>query len=203
MDRRVSVAIGLVFVAFVVGWLMFVSTPRWFSRQQKPVAAAPAPAPPAPPGRKIKARLFYVSEDGTRLTGVEREIAYGEGPLEQAREIISAQIAPVTEPLVSAIPPGTKLRALFMTEGGDAYIDLSREVPRHTGGTLDETLTVYTLVNALPRTCRRSIRAAARRRQGGRYPVGPRRPAPAALEKSCVGTIGADAIRPTFSQPAP
>ena len=48
----------------------------------------PAPAPPAPPGRKIKARLFYVSDDGTRLTGVEREIAYGEGPLEQAREII-------------------------------------------------------------------------------------------------------------------
>jgi spore germination protein GerM len=151
MNRRpVAVAIGVAFVAFLVGWLMFVSTPRWFSRQQKPVAAAPAPAPPAPPGRKIKARLFYVSDDGTRLTGVEREIAYGEGPLEQAREIISAQIAPVTEPLVTAIPPGTTLRALFMTEGGDAYVDLSRNVTSaHTGGTLDEILTVYTIVNAL------------------------------------------------------
>jgi spore germination protein GerM len=151
MNRQpVAVAVGVAFVAFLVGWLMFVSTPRWFSQRQKPVAAAAAPAPPAPPGRKIKARLFYVSDDGTRLTGVEREIAYGEGPLEQAREIIAAQIAPVTEPLVTAIPPGTTLRALFMTEGGDAYVDLSRDVTSaHTGGTLDEILTVYTIVNAL------------------------------------------------------
>ena len=150
MSRRPAVAVGIAIVAFIVGWLMFVGAPRWFSRPQKPVAAAPAPAPPAPPGRKIKARLFYVSEDGARLTSVERDIAYGEGPLEQAQEIISAQIAPVTEPLVSAVPPGTNLRALFMTEGGEAYVDLSREVATsHTGGTLDEILTIYTIVNAL------------------------------------------------------
>lgn len=150
MLRRVAVALGLALVAFTIGWLMFMSVPRWFSRQQKPVTAAAAPAPPAPPGRKIKARLFYVSEDGTRLTGIEREIAYGEGPLEQAREIIAAQIAPVAEPFVSAIPRGTTIRALFMTEGGDAYVDLSREVATsHTGGTLDEILTIYTIVNAL------------------------------------------------------
>jgi hypothetical protein len=150
--RPAAVAIGVAFVAFVVGWLMFVGAPRWVSRPSKPVAAAAAaaPAPPPPPGRKIKARLFYVSDDGTRLTSIERDIAYGEGPLEQAREIISAQIAPVTEPLVSAVPPGTTIRALFMTGNGDAYVDLSREVTAsHTGGTLDEILTVYTIVNAL------------------------------------------------------
>jgi germination protein M len=150
MSRRPALAVGITIVAFVVGWLMFVGAPRWFSRPPKQVAAAPAPAPPAPPGRKIKARLFYVSEDGTRLASVERDIAYGEGPLDQAREIISAQIAPVTEPLVSAVPPGTKLRALFITEGGETYVDLSREVASsHTGGTLDEILTIYTIVNAL------------------------------------------------------
>jgi len=148
--RPAAIAIGVAIVAFVIGWLMRVDPPRWINRPPKPVAAAPAPAPPAPPGRKIKARLFYVSDDGTRLTGVERDIAYGEGPLEQAREIISAQIAPVSEPFVSAVPPGTTVRALFMTEGGDAYVDLSREVTAsHTGGTLDEILTVYTIVNAL------------------------------------------------------
>ena len=150
-SRRAAIAVSIAVVAFIVGWLMFVGAPRWVSRQPKQVAtAAPSPAPPAPPGRKIKARLFYVSEDGTRLTSVERDVAYGEGPVEQAREIIAAQIAPVAEPLVSAVPPGTTVRALFMTEGGEAYVDLSREVATsHTGGTLDEILTIYTIVNAL------------------------------------------------------
>jgi hypothetical protein len=48
------------------------------------------------------------------------------------------------------VPPGTTIRALFLTEGGEAYVDLSREATgAHTGGTLDEILTVYTIVNAI------------------------------------------------------
>src|SRR5439155_11596519 len=117
------------------GWLMFVGTPRWAAPSSPhPVAAAPAPAAPPPPGRKIKARLFYLAEDGTRLMSVERDVAYGEGPLAQAREIVPVQIAAVADPLVSAVPPGTTLRALFMTEGGEAYVDVSREaMAAHTG----------------------------------------------------------------------
>ena len=48
------------------------------------------------------------------------------------------------------MPPGTTLRALFLTDRGDAFVDLSREVvSAHTGGTLNELLTIYTIVNAL------------------------------------------------------
>jgi spore germination protein GerM len=114
-------------------------------------AATTAPPPvPAAPGRKIKARLFYVADDGTRLTSVERDVAYGDGVDAQAREIITAQVAQVAEPLVSAIPRGTTLRAVFITKSGDAYVDLSREArTAHPGGTVNELLTVYTIVNAL------------------------------------------------------
>ena len=114
-------------------------------------AATTAPPPvQAAPGRKIKARLFYVADDGTRLTSVERDVAYGDGVDEQAREIITAQIAQAAEPLVSAIPRGTTLRAVFITKSGDAYVDLSREArTAHPGGTVNELLTVYTIVNAL------------------------------------------------------
>jgi spore germination protein GerM len=114
-------------------------------------AATTAPPPvPAAPGRKIKARLFYVADDGTRLTSVERDVAYGDGVDAQAREIITAQIAQAAEPLVSAIPRGTTLRAVFITKSGDAYVDLSREArTAHPGGTVNELLTVYTIVNAL------------------------------------------------------
>jgi hypothetical protein len=147
-----AAAIGAAVVASaVLIYTMFVWLPRWTTRATTSAVAAPLPpAAPPPPGRKIKARLFYVAEDGMHLTGVERDVAYGEGTVEQAREIITAQIAPVTEPLVSAVPPGTTLRAVFITEGGDAYVDLSREVASaHPGGTLNELLTIYTIVNAL------------------------------------------------------
>ncbi len=70
--------------------------------------------------------------------------------MEQAKAIISAQIAPATEPLVSPVPAGTTLRALFVTPKGEAYVDLSRELAEaHPGGSLNELLTVYALVDAL------------------------------------------------------
>lgn len=142
---------GLTVAACVIGWVLFIGLPRWYGAPAttRAVAATP-PTAPAPPGRKIKARVYYVADDGTRLAAVERDVPYGEGTVEQAKEIVNAQIAPVAEPLVSAIPPGTKLRALFVTERGEAYVDLSREVSAaHPGGSLNELLTVYTLVNAL------------------------------------------------------
>jgi hypothetical protein len=152
--RRMVVIAGLLTVVALGGlFATFMWTTRWSGRATSGTtasAAAPPPAAPAAPGRKIKARLFYVAESGTRLTSVERDVAFGASPVEQAREIISAQIAPVVEPLVSAVPAGTSLRAVFITEEGEAYVDLSREVvASHPGGTVNELLSVYTLVNAL------------------------------------------------------
>jgi spore germination protein GerM len=150
MSRRVATIAALLLVSIAIGVLMLWRSPRLTSRATPRATAAPAPTAPAPPGRKIKARLFYVSDDGMRLTSVERDIAYGEGTVEQAREIVAAQIAPVVDPLVSAVPPGTTLRAVFLTERGEAYVDLSREVmSAHPGGTGNELLTIYTIVNAL------------------------------------------------------
>jgi hypothetical protein len=154
MSRQVAIA-GTVGVALMLSVALGVFLAKrglpMSGGHASPRAAAAAPAAaPAPPGRKIKARLFYVAEDGARLSSVERDVAYGEGADEQAREIVAAQIAPVVEPLVSAVPPGTTLRAVFITKSGDAYVDLSREVrTSHPGGTVNELLTVYTIVNAL------------------------------------------------------
>ena len=42
------------------------------------------------------------------------------------------------------------MRALFITDKGEAFVDLSREVASaHPGGSINELLTVYTFVNAL------------------------------------------------------
>jgi len=149
-SRGAVLAAAAALLVAVLGALVMLAVPRWLGDPAATTAGTPdAAAAVAGPSRTIKARLFYVSEDGARLTGVEREVPFAEG-IEQAREIITAQIAPAAEPLVSAVPPGTTLRALFMTDRGDAYVDLSREAAEaHGGGTLNETLTIYTIVHAL------------------------------------------------------
>jgi hypothetical protein len=143
-----TVVAGLVVGAAVV--LVIVLMPRGSTPKPAPIAGVTATDAPAVLGRKIKARLFYLSDDGTRLKSVEREVVYGDGPAAQAQLIVNAQLAPVGAPLVSAVPEGTTLRALYLGPKGDAYVDLSRDVvTAHTGGSLDELLTIYTIVNAL------------------------------------------------------
>src|SRR5687767_2110720 len=144
--RRMAIAGGIAAAAAVLAWVLFVVLPKRAASSAAPAAAPTAATPPAGSGRKIKARLFYVAEDGIHLTHVEHDVPYGEGTLEQARAIVAAQVAPVSPPLLSAIPAGTALRALFLTEGGEAYVDFSREIAAaHSGGTAHELLTIYTI----------------------------------------------------------
>jgi hypothetical protein len=98
----------------------------------------------------ISATLFYASPDGDALIPVRREVALAEGLEGQGRQIVASQLAPAPEPHLSTIPPGTTLRAFYVTERGDAFVDLSREVTTaHPGGSLTELLTVQAIVNAV------------------------------------------------------
>jgi hypothetical protein len=149
MSRSRKVA--LVLVTLLLGGLFavaFVMLPRWFQESNGTTATTEPVATPATP--KIKARLFYVSEDGLRLIGLERDVPIGEGTLAQARRIVEAQLERPAAPLLTAIPEGTKLRAIYLGSAGEAFVDLSRDVSSaHAGGALDEILTVYSIVNAL------------------------------------------------------
>jgi len=140
-------------IAALLVWLLFFALPRWYGTPAPgtaPAAAGPAPAAPATAARKIKAHVFYVAEDGVHLMSVEQDILYAEPPIEQAREILKAQLAAPSAPFVSAIPAGTTLRALFLTPKGEAYVDVSHDIATaHPGGSLNERLTIYTIVQVL------------------------------------------------------
>jgi len=151
--RALAIAVAVA-LAGALAWLVFVGMPRRYAGRAPAQSYSPVftPATPAtsPTGRTIKARLYYVAGDGTHLTSIERDVNYGDGTLDQAREIITAQIAAVPEPLVSPVPDGTTLRALFITDRGDAYVDLSGSiVSGHPGGVTNELLTVYAIVDSL------------------------------------------------------
>src|SRR3954467_5259560 len=122
MTRRSAIlTAGLIAAAALLVWAFFVALPRWTATRvaARPKAAAPVAA--AIPGRKIKVHLFYVNESGMKLTSVDRDVPYGEGTVEQAKAIITSQLAMPTPPLLSAIPAGTTLRALFVTHDGEAF----------------------------------------------------------------------------------
>jgi spore germination protein GerM len=152
--RRAAVvsAISIAAVAGFVGmWAILTIAPRWSSARTTAAAPQPQqPPPPAVPERKIKATLYFISEDGLSIVGTEREVPFSEPIAAQARNIVTAQLAAAPPPLASAIPAGTTLRSLFITERGDAFVDLSGEVTtNHPGGALNELFTVYAIVNAL------------------------------------------------------
>ena len=147
--RRALAISGLAILTLALAWTLVTVLPRRFGAKTANIAAVAPPAS-ASDGRKIKARLFYLSDDGTRLVGAERDVPFAEGAAEQARAIVAAQVAPVAPPLVSAVLAGTTLKGVFITPKGEAYVDLSSEiVSAHPGGTLDELLTIYTIVDAL------------------------------------------------------
>jgi spore germination protein GerM len=110
--------------------------------------------PTAPPSvtatARITATLFYGSLDGEALIPLRREVPLADGVVAQGAEILRAQLAEAPAPLTSVIPKGTSLRAFYVTDRGDAFVDLSRDVSTaHPGGSLMELMTVQALVNAV------------------------------------------------------
>lgn len=149
MRGRGAVIVLVIGAAAGAGWAMFAGAPKWF-RPQAVTPAGTVTATPAPPQRKITATLYFISVDGLSLQGVQQEVPFGEPVVEQARLIVEAQLGEAPKPLAAAVPAGTRLRALFLSDRGDAFVDLSREATsRHTGGALAELFTIYALVDAL------------------------------------------------------
>lgn len=142
-------AAAVTVLAAVAGWVLFVGLPRWTAPRPAQPSAAPAEVP-AEATPRIRARLYYLAEDGLRLQAVEREVEHSEVPSEQVRHLVTALLEDPPEPLMQLLPPGTTLRNVFLSAAGTAYVDFSAEVSRaHGGGSLDEIFTVYSVVNTI------------------------------------------------------
>jgi hypothetical protein len=77
-------------------------------------------------------------------------VPFGETTAEQAQHLIEEQVKPAPEPYAQAVPPGTTLHGVFVSDRGDAFVDLSAEIATaHSGGSLDELFTVYAIVNTI------------------------------------------------------
>lgn len=146
--RYIHIAIGVILLAGLA-WGVTRGLERLVA-PATPGSGAAASAPPAAEVPHITATLFYAATDGQALVPVRREVPLAEGVVPQGREILLMQLQAAPSPYVSAIPVGTMLRAFYVTERGDAFVDLSAEVSsKHPGGSFAELLTVYAIVNAV------------------------------------------------------
>jgi germination protein M len=150
---RLWLLVGLSLVVFVGAfWLVVAKLPGLLMgpRNGAPAQSSAPTTAPAADIRRIRVSLFYVSDTGLELVPVRREIAYGATPSEHARHIVEAQIQTPPPGFASAIPEGTTLRTVYLAPNGVAFVDLGPEiVANHRGGSLDEALAVYAIVNAL------------------------------------------------------
>ena len=153
-QRKYALIAGVAVAVVALSWAMFAAL-GWLLRRPVPGSestAAPAAATtPGDPAPRINATLYFASDDGQRLVAAPQEVRLGGSTVEQARAILDAQFsAKPPEGLTSTIPEGAAVRGIYVSSQNDVFVDLEPTVrSKHPGGSMQELLTVYTIVNAL------------------------------------------------------
>lgn len=151
MDVKKYTLLGFLFVLLVVLIILFF-------RGSGLEKIKPSPPPPAPESGELSSEpqemrtvtLFFLSEEDSLLHPEEREIPSTSSLLQQIKLLVEELLKGPQDNLISPFPPETKLRELFLTEEGIAYLDLSREMQEnHPSGSSAEIFTVFSLVNSL------------------------------------------------------
>ncbi len=146
LRRYLPIAVGVALLG-LLAWGVTTLLERLAARDADVAVEAVPPTPAEAP--HIAATMFYATPEGDALMQVRREVPLAEGLVAQGREILLIQIQQPPAPYISAIPAGTTLRAFYVTEKGDAFVDLSGIRGAHPGGSLTELLTVQAIVSAV------------------------------------------------------
>ena len=144
--RYLPVAIGVGALG-LLAWGVTSLLERLTTRTDEAAVVTSKPATSETP--HISATIFYATPEGDALMPIRREVPLADGIVAQGRQILITQLEPPPSPYVSAIPTGTTLRAFYVTDKGDAFVDLSGISTAHPGGSLTELLTAYAIVNAV------------------------------------------------------
>jgi len=146
LRQYLPVAIGVLALG-LLAWGVTSLLERLTERTDEATVVTSKPAPSETP--HISATVFYATPEGDALMPTRREVPLADGVVAQGRQILITQLEPPQAPLISAIPAGTTLRAFYVPDKGDAFVDLSGISTAHPGGSLTELLTVYAIVNAV------------------------------------------------------
>jgi germination protein M len=151
MDTKRLVLLGaLVVAAIVLAFVFFRSggeekikqLPAELPKKQEESQDQPLPTKPI--------TLFFLSEEDNLLHPEEREILDNPSVAHLASQTIEELLKGPQNDSLSSFPDETKLRELFITREGIAYVDFSGEIADdHISGSFAEIRTVFTIVNSL------------------------------------------------------
>jgi spore germination protein GerM len=94
--------------------------------------------------------LYFSDKDNEYLIAEERTLKHPDNPAFFARSIVEALIKGPQRGLVRTIPAETAIRAIYVTQEGICYVDLTASIAdHHPGGIKSELLTIYSIVDSL------------------------------------------------------
>ncbi len=144
----VLVAMGLVLLALIV---IFYRGGGREEIRRIAESVLPQPAPSAErPGGRISVTLFFLSDDDDLLHRETREIEAGPTPEDEAERALEELIRGSKGDYLSPLPPGTRVRQVFLNKDGTAYVDFGKEImEKFSYGSSSELAAVYSVVNTL------------------------------------------------------
>lgn len=146
-ERLIPVAAGIVVVLVLAAALWW-----WLGRSSAPRQTREG-APTAPEGEELEMAVeLYFPGLGTTLGRERRDLAVADDPQQQLKALATALVeGPSAPALVAPLPAGVSVRGVSLGADGIVYVDLVSEdgSPPPAGGTTEERLRVYSLVNTL------------------------------------------------------
>ena len=151
MNTKQLMVLAALFVLLVVLVMVFFWGGRDDKRSYTPVDTV-SDTPPllteALETKKIV--LFFLSEQDDLLHPEERELIFDTVVVNQAKLVIEELIKGSLQEKISPLPAETKLREIFITSKGIAYVDFSKELhDNHPSGSTAEICTIFAVVNSL------------------------------------------------------
>ena len=143
--------IGFLTLALIAGIVLLLvrvmGPPHRQHRTQNHQSLRPASMTPV---QTRPVHLYFSDKDSQFLMAENRVLKSPQDPEFFARSIIEALIKGPQQGLVRTLPAATAIRAIFVTQEGTCFVDLSSAVAEdHPGGIQSELLTIYSIVNSL------------------------------------------------------
>lgn len=151
MDKKRLAILAALLLLLVVLVIIYINLGR--GSKPRPIQLPQTSPDESDSGEKkesVTIVLFFPSEHDGMLHREEREIIPESSVAEQAKRIILELLNGSQLGYLSPIPPETRLRELYISKEGVAYVDFSREImEKHLSGSSAEINTIFSIVNSL------------------------------------------------------